>query len=129
MAYRSKNSRQAKNLKNLVVMATFSVPYSFNSKYNIFNSSVPKGGECDSMCLWKVYAFLNQVLLRRFENFSLIANYSHFYELLFIGLEPRMLPWQQNFNLYFVCLDSLHLFTNFHLILACNTLVTAYLNT
>ena len=48
------------------------------------------------MCLWQVYAFLNQVLLQRFEIFSLIANYSHLYELLFIGLEPRMLPWQQD---------------------------------
>ena len=39
-----------------------------------------------------------------FENFSLIANWSHFYELLFVGLEPMMLPWQQNCKHYFVCI-------------------------
>ena len=97
-------------------------PISINSKYNIFtSSSAPQGAKCDSMHLWQVYAFLNQVLLQRFENFSLIANYSHLYELLFICLEPRMLPWQQNFYHYFVCIDSLHLSGNFHLVLAYNT--------
>ena len=102
-------------------MTPFLVPYPFNSKDNIFSSSAPKGTKYDSMCLWQVYAFLNQVLLQRFENFSLIANYSHLYGLLSIGLEPRMLPWQQNFNHYFLCLDSLHLYDFFHLILAYNT--------
>ena len=95
-------------------MAAFSVPYPFNSKYNIFTSSAPQGAKYDSMCLWQVYAFLNQVLLQKFEFFFLIANYSYLYELLFIGLEPRMLPWQQNFSYYFVCLGSLHLYANFH---------------
>ena len=80
---------------------------------------LPKGQ--NTMCLWQVYAFVNQVLLQRFENFSLIANYSDLYELLFIGLEPRMLPWKQNFNHFFVCVHSLHLFANFHLIFAHNT--------
>ena len=80
-----------------------------------------KGAKCDFIYLWQVYAFLNQVLLQRFENFSLIANYSHLYELLFIGLEPRMLPSQQNFSHYFVCIDTFHLPGNFHLVLAYNT--------
>ena len=80
------------NVKIFVAIATFSVPDPFNSKYNMFISSSAKGAKDDSMCLWQVYALLNQVLLQRFENFSLAANYNHFYELLFIGLEPRMLP-------------------------------------
>ena len=33
----------------------------------------------------------------------------------------EMLPWQQNFNHYFVCLVSFHLYGNFHLILSYNT--------
>ena len=124
-----KELETSENLKNFVAMVTFSVPHPFNSKQNIFTSSSPKGAKYDSMCLWQVYAFLNQVWLQRFENFSLIANYSHLYELLFIELEPRMLPWQQNFNHFFVCLHSLHLFANFHLILAHNTRITGNLNT
>ena len=71
------------NVKNVVAMATFSVPHPFNSIYNIFISSAPKGAECDSMWLWQVYDFLNQVFLQRFENFSLTADYSHFYEFTF----------------------------------------------
>ena len=39
----------------------------------------------------------------------------------FVGLEPVMLPWQQNFKHYLVCIDFLHLFANFNLILAYNT--------
>ena len=38
-----------------------------------------------------------------------------------------MLPWQQNFNHYFVCLDLFHLYGNFHLILSYNTRITGYL--
>ena len=102
-------------------MAKFSVPHPFNSNYNIFISSALKVPKYDLICLWQVYAFLTQVLLQEFENFSLTANYSHFYELLFIGLELRMLPWQPNFNHYFVCLDSLHLYAKFCLILAYNS--------
>ena len=117
------------NVKKRVAMATFSVPYPFNSKYNIFISSAPKGAKYDLICLWEVHAFLNQVFLQRFENFSLIANYSHFYKLLFIGLEQTMLPWQQNFYQYFVCLDSFNPYANFHLIFAYNTWITEYLNT
>ena len=77
-------------------MATFSVSHPFNSKYDIFISSAPKVTKYDLICLWKVYAFLNQVLLQEFENFSLTAKFSHFYELLFIGPELRMLSWQSN---------------------------------
>ena len=99
-------------------MATFSVPCPFNSKYNVLISSVPEGAKRDSICLWQAYACLNQGLLQRFENStSITANSSHFYELLFIGLELRMLPWKQNFYHYFVFVDSLHLHNNFHLIL------------
>ena len=39
-----------KNLKNFVAMATFSVQYQFNSKYNILTSSAPKGAKCSSKC-------------------------------------------------------------------------------
>ena len=41
-----------------------------------------------------------------FKNFSLTAQYRHFYELIFVCLEPRMLPCQQNFE-----------YTNCHLML------------
>ena len=113
-----------KTFQKLCCQGNILSPIPFNSKYSILISSAPKRGKYDLMCLWQVYAFLNQVLLKRFEKFSLIADCSHLYELLFISLEP----WQQTFNHYSVCLDSLHLFANFHLIPAHNTRITAFLN-
>ena len=115
-----KELETSKNVKTFVAMATFSVPHPFNSKYNIFISSAPKVTKYDLICLWKVYAFLNQVLLQEFENFSLTAEYSHFYELLFKGPELRMLSWQSNFNHYFVCVDSPYLYAKSCLLLAYN---------
>ena len=128
LAYRWSNTKQAQKCQNFVAMATFSVPCPFNSKYTVLISSVPEGVKRDSICLWQVYACLNQGLLQRFENStSITANSSHFYELLFIGLELRMLPWKQNFYHYFVFVDSLHLHNNFHLILEYLTNLCSYL--